>query len=88
MSWKSEVIADSSGQWTGNAVRLPSRQQAVHYSIDLAMRWTAVRQWRVVKSSDPVTDTWKDGKLTNANQALADAFNKATGTNWFRGGSR
>lgn len=56
MSFKVEVIADGSGQWCGNALRFETREQAERYARDLSSRWTAVREWRVVESPDPVTE--------------------------------
>jgi hypothetical protein len=53
MSYKAEVIADSSGKWCGNELRFAKREDAEAYAIDLSMRWTAVREWRVVESADP-----------------------------------
>ena len=53
-SFKAEVIADSSGEWTGNALRFSTRAKAESYVADLAMRWTSVRETRVVESGDPV----------------------------------
>lgn len=54
-SWKAEVIADSSGKWCSNMLRFPSREQAENYVADLMMRWTSVRDTRVVECDDPVT---------------------------------
>jgi hypothetical protein len=54
MSWKPEVIADRSGNWTGNACRFATREEADAYVTDLMMRWTAVSGWRSVESDDPV----------------------------------
>ncbi len=51
-SWAPEVIADSSGEWAGNGLRFASEAQAIEWVKDLFMRWTAVREWRVVPSSD------------------------------------
>lgn len=51
-SWKVEVIADSSGKWCGNAARYKSQEAAELAAADLAMRWFAVREWRVVPSVD------------------------------------
>lgn len=53
MSFKVEVIADSSGKWCSNAVRLATREEAQAYGRNLAGRWTLVRDWRVVESEDP-----------------------------------
>lgn len=61
MSWKAEVQADSSGTWAGNTLRFATEEAARVYAVDLAFRWTAVREWRVVKSKDPVTYRW-DGE--------------------------
>jgi len=56
MSFKPEVIADSSGKWSGNALRFATEEEARIYVDDLMMRWTAVRSTRVVEVEDPVTD--------------------------------
>ena len=58
MSYKAEVIADSSGEWTSNALRFATREEAEAYVFDLAMRWTLVRETRVVESSDPVNHSY------------------------------
>lgn len=54
MSFKVEVIADSSGQWAGNGMRYSTRENAEQSAKDLASRWMLVREWRVVESEDPV----------------------------------
>lgn len=54
MSYKVEVQADSSGTWAGNGLRFATEDVAKAYGEDLAYRWTAVREWRVVESTDPV----------------------------------
>jgi hypothetical protein len=56
------VIADSTGQWVGNATRFASETEAQIYVIDLSMRWTSVRDTRVVESDDPVTYEIVDGQ--------------------------
>lgn len=56
MSWKAEVIADSSGQWAGNMLRFATREKAEAYVLDLASRWTLVRDTRVVECDDPVDE--------------------------------
>lgn len=55
--WKTEVIADSSGEWSGNALTFDNKADAEAYVQDLATRWTAVRDWRVVEveESEAVT---------------------------------
>ena len=57
-SFKAEVIADSSGQWTSNTLRFASQAEAEGYAANLYARWTAVRETRVVRSDDPVTSRW------------------------------
>jgi hypothetical protein len=54
MSWKPEVIADSTGKWCGNGLRFATHQEAQANALNLAMRWTAVRAIRAVESDDPV----------------------------------
>jgi hypothetical protein len=56
MSWKTEVIADNSGKWCGNGLRFATEKAATEYVNDLALRWTAVRETRVVQSDEPVTE--------------------------------
>ena len=60
-SYKVEVIADSSGKWATNAVRLATEAEAEAYGRDLYMRWTLVREWRVAESDDPVNYEIVDG---------------------------
>lgn len=54
MSYKPEVIADSSGKWCSNALRFATEAEATKYVADLAWRWTAVRETRVVPCEDDV----------------------------------
>jgi hypothetical protein len=63
MSFKPEVIADSSGKWCGNALRFATRQEAEANVGDLMTRWFAVRETRVVESDDPVNYRYVDGQL-------------------------
>jgi len=63
MSWKSEVIADNSGKFAGNALRFASKEEAERYVRDLSMRWLAVRDTRVVESDEPVNYAIIDGVL-------------------------
>jgi hypothetical protein len=63
MSFKPEVIADSSGQWCGNALRFATREEAEANVKDLERRWILVRETRVVESDDPVNYRWDEGKL-------------------------
>lgn len=53
-SFAAEVIADNSGKFCGNGIRLATREEAEKYARDLMMRWTLVTEWRVVESDEPV----------------------------------
>lgn len=57
MSYKVEVIADHTGDWHSNAMRFAAKDAAERYARDLAWRWTAVREWRVSESDEPVNTT-------------------------------
>jgi len=50
--FKVEVIADSKGQWTGNAMAYGTFEEAKAAAVDLAYRWLSVRQARVVEFID------------------------------------
>jgi len=66
VSWRPEVIADSSGKWTPNGLRFATEQEAVDYARDLSKRWLLVREYRAAPSSDPVNYCYQDGKLVDA----------------------
>ena len=68
-SYSPEVIADSSGEWCGNGLRFATREEAEQNVRDLEMRWTSVRETRVVESDEPVNYSYHDRKL----RALSDA---------------
>ena len=57
-SFKVEVIADSSGTWCGNLLRFSTEADAETYGRDLAQRWTAVLDHRVVPSEDRAQHRW------------------------------
>ena len=52
-----EVIADSSGTWSGNGVRFDEVEEAKEYARDLYSRWTLVREWRVIHKDGEVLAT-------------------------------
>ncbi len=54
VSFAVEVLADSSGEWSGNALRFATIAEARAYAIDLYSRWTAVKEWRIMNSMDAV----------------------------------
>jgi len=63
MSYKGQVIADSTGKWCDNALRFATYDEAAANVSDLAMRWTMVEKYRVVESDDPVNYTYHDHQL-------------------------
>lgn len=54
MSFKAEVIADSSGKWVSNGLAFATKKEAEMYVDDLAMRWMSVSKTRVVESTEAV----------------------------------
>jgi hypothetical protein len=67
MSWKAEVIADSTNTWSGNGLRFAAETEAAQYVADLSYRWTSVRDTRVVESEEPINARWADGKTEHLN---------------------
>ena len=63
MSWAPEVIADSTNKWVGNQLRFATKQEALENVLDLSMRWTSVRNTRVVESDDAPNYTYHNGQL-------------------------
>lgn len=62
MSYIAQVQADNSGTWAGNGLRFATETEANAYAHDLMCRWTAVRDYRVVPSDDPVDSQWVNGR--------------------------
>ena len=71
MSFKPEVIADTSNKWCGNALRFATREEAEANVRDLMMRWFAVRETRIVESDDPVNYRYVDGRLESLTSEAA-----------------
>lgn len=46
--FKIEVQVFGESTWAGNGLRFPTREAAEVYAVDLAQRWMAVKDWRVV----------------------------------------
>jgi hypothetical protein len=63
MSFKPEVQTDATGKWYSNALRFATRAEAAAQVAGLMMRWTAVRDTRVVECDDPVNYRYVDGRL-------------------------
>lgn len=60
MSYAPQVIADSSGQWSGNGLRFATEGEALRYAEDLMWRWTSVTDYRVIESADPITHAFTE----------------------------
>ncbi len=52
-----DVIADSSNKWVGNLLRFKTADDAEEYAENLAARWTAIRQWRVIEDGKALPET-------------------------------
>jgi hypothetical protein len=66
MSWKVEVVVDDSGEWEGDPLRFETEREALAYARDLELRWSAVRDKRLVKSEDPVNYSWPQRRRTRS----------------------
>ena len=63
-SFAVEFIADNSGKWAGNGVRYETKAEALAYAEYKFSVWTAVREYRVVESPDPVNYRWDNGLVS------------------------
>lgn len=55
VSWKADVIADSTGKWCGNMLRFATKLEAETYVNALEERWSSVISTRVVESNQAVS---------------------------------
>lgn len=67
MSFAAEVIADSTGQWSGNLLRFATEEEAKHYVADLMQRWTLVTDTRVVPSDADINARIVNNELQHWN---------------------
>lgn len=58
MSWKIEVLAYGETNWVSNGLLFATKEAAEAYGIDLAGRWTGVKEHRAVEVDEPATYTW------------------------------
>lgn len=70
MSWKIEVVIDDSGQWEGDDRRFATEEEALTRAHDLEWRCAAIREKRIVWTTDPVNQS--------ARQRLRKSFLEAT----------
>jgi hypothetical protein len=59
-SWKSEVVADKSDEFCGNALRFATSAEAGAHVLGLALRKTAVHNSRIVECNEPVNAKWTE----------------------------
>lgn len=62
-SYAPEVIADSTNKWCRNALRFATREEAEANVADLFSRWFAVKETRVVETSDEPNYRWVNNRL-------------------------
>jgi len=58
MSFRAEVIADDSGLWYGNGLRFATWAEASAFARDLHLRWTRVKEVRVVEDGEAANYRW------------------------------
>ena len=52
-----DPFPDNSDRWCGNERVFATREAAETYAVDLASRWTLVREWRVVETEQSGDDS-------------------------------
>jgi hypothetical protein len=67
-SFAVEVTADNTGKFYGNSLRFASREEAKSYAADKMWNWTAVRDTRVIETTDPVNYIYNDHQLIPAGE--------------------
>jgi hypothetical protein len=50
--WRVDVI-DSSSHWASGGLRFDTKDDGERYALDLSLRWTALRDYRVVVDTTP-----------------------------------
>ena len=60
MSFRPMVLVQ--GEWSGNALRFATKEEAEANAADVFRRWTSPTEYRVEESTDPVNYRWVDGK--------------------------
>jgi hypothetical protein len=63
MSWKPEIAFYVPDVWISNGLRFPTREEAEASVLDLAIRSSAVEDWRVVECDDPANYRYCGGRL-------------------------
>lgn len=63
-SFKADLIADDSGVWASNGIRLATVEEAISYAQFKEATWILVRKWPVTPTQDPVNARFEQGRLT------------------------
>ncbi|MDM7919568.1 MAG: hypothetical protein QUS12_10430, partial [Methanosarcina sp.] len=78
-SFKVEVTTKGdNGEYVSNALRFATQNEAEQYAKDLAWKWTAVLDYRVTSSSDPVNSKWESGHVISVDSKKSTAKDTAT----------
>lgn len=59
--FRAEVIASADMHWSTNALRFPTKEEAVSYAANLGRRWLLVTHWRAVDATVPEGQEYVDG---------------------------
>lgn len=59
--FRAEVIASADMHWNTNALRFPTKEEALEYAANLARRWMLVTHWRAVQESVPQNQPYEEG---------------------------
>jgi hypothetical protein len=66
MSFKIMILAFGETNFVSNGIALATEAEATAYGKDLFSRWTAVKEWKVAESDEPVKYVFADGLLSEA----------------------
>jgi hypothetical protein len=58
MAWKVEFVMDDSGEWIGDPLRFETEQEALAYARDLEFRCSAVRDKRLLRCEDSISQNF------------------------------
>jgi hypothetical protein len=64
MAFKCEILTANDPQWYSNALRFETESEADQYGLDLILRWSGSRDYRVVNSDDAPNYAIIDNKLS------------------------
>jgi len=59
--FRAEVIASSDMHWSTNALRFPTKDEALSYAANLGRRWLLVTHYRAVDATVPENQPYEPG---------------------------